>query len=155
VNSLRRNLLLVLITIATVIGLTAGTAQAAFDDKAALTPLTVSTLTVAAPTGVNTAGTYCSTAISYVNGVSYSTRTMHATVSWKASSTTRGISGYRVTAWFPDGSSYPVGDVPAGVTTVSMDVDGSYGSQNIRVTVTTLTSYGWTTPSAKSGALTC
>jgi hypothetical protein len=154
VNSLRRNLLLVLVSIATVIGLTAGTAQAAFDDRATMNIPTISTLTVTAPTGITTAGTYCSTAISYVNGVWSSTSTMHAQLAWKAS-TTRGVSGYRITAWFPDGSTYPVGDVPASTTTVSMDVDGSYASQNVRVTVTTLTSYGWTTPSAKSGVLTC
>jgi hypothetical protein len=153
VTTLRRTAALVLIALATVLGLTVGTAQAAFTDNATMATLTVGTTTVAAPTGLSTAGTYCSTVTTYYNGVASTTTTLHAQLSWKASGT-RGLSGYRVTAWFPDGSSYPVGDVGTS-TSVAMDVDGSYASQNIRVTVMTLTSYGWTAESARSAALTC
>jgi len=155
VTALRRGILLVALAVATVLGLTVTPAQAAFSAKATLPTATVSAITVAAPTAVSTAGTYCSTTRSYWNGTWYSSSTMHARVSWTASTTARGVSGYRVTAWFADGSSYPVGDVGPGTTSVAMDVDGSYAGQNVRVTVTTLTTYGWTTQSPKSGAITC
>jgi hypothetical protein len=155
VSALRRSALLIVVAIATLVGLTAAPAQAAFDDKAALSTLTVAAITVAAPTGVSTNGTNCTTDWYYQYGNWYSRTTLHAKLSWKPSTTTRGVTGYRVTAWFADGTSYPIGDVDAGTTAVAMDVDGSYANQNIRVTVTTLTSYGWTTESTKSGALTC
>jgi hypothetical protein len=155
VSSLRRSLLLIAVAAATLVGLTAGPALAGFSDSASI-PVTIGTLTVAAPTGVTTNGTYCSTTTTYdAYGTASTTSTLHARASWTASTTTRGVSAYRVTAWFPDGSGYPVGDVPASTTTVAMDVDAAYASQGIRVTVTTLTSYGWTAQSPTSGALTC
>ena len=148
-----RKVLLLLAAVLTLVVLATGTAQATFTAKAT-TLFGVTTTTVAAPAGVSTAGTYCSSTSTYYNGTWYSRSTMHAKVSWTASAT-RGVSGYRVTAWLPDGSTYPVGDVGAGTTSVAMDVDGSYASQNIRVTVTTLTSYGWSKQSTRSGAISC
>jgi hypothetical protein len=155
VNALRRSILMVAIAVATIVGFTASAAQAAFDDKAMMTTLTVGTITVAPPTELSTAGTNCTRSYYWANGTWNVSTTLHARVSWKASATTRGVSGYRVTAWFADGSSYPLGDLGPTVTTVAMDVDGSYANQDIRVTVTTLTNYGWTTQSTKSGAITC
>jgi hypothetical protein len=154
-SALRRGVLLIAVALATLIGLTAAPAQAAFDDQATMAPLTVGTLTVAAPTGLATAGTNCTTSWYYGYGGWYSSTTLHAKLSWRASTTPRGVTGYRVTAWFADGSSYLVGDVGATPTSVSMEVDGSYANQGTRVTVTTLTSYGWTAESVKSGAITC
>jgi len=155
VTALRRGVLLLALAVATVLGLTVTPAQAAFSAKAELPTATVSAITVAAPTGVSTAGTYCSTSYSYWNGTWYSSRTLHAKLSWQPSATTRGVTGYRVTAWFADGSSLPIADVSAATTSISQDVDGSYAGQGVRVTITTLTSYGWTTQSDKSGAITC
>jgi hypothetical protein len=149
VTRLRRSLLLVVVTVATVLGVTAGTAQAAYTDKATLAPLTVGTLTVAAPTALSTAGTYCTPA------TWYSSSTLHAKLSWKASATTRGITGYRITAWFADGSSYPIADVGPTTTVIAKDVDASFAAQNIRITVSTLTAYGWTAQTAKTGAISC
>jgi hypothetical protein len=155
VRALRRHVLALSIAVATVLGLGTTAAQAAFDDTATTTPLRVDTLTVAPPTEVSTAGTNCTRSYYWSNGNWYATTTLHAKVSWKLSTTTRGVTGYRVTAWFADGSSYHIGDVGTTTTSIAMDVDGSYANQNIRVTVTTLTSYGWTTESVKSGAITC
>ncbi|MCW2619557.1 MAG: hypothetical protein JWR28_2706 [Modestobacter sp.] len=154
-SALRRNVLLVAIAVVTILGLTANAAQAAFEGKATMTTLTVGTITVAPPTELSTAGTNCTRSYYWANGTWNVSTTLHAKVSWKASATTRGVSGYRVIAWFPDGSSYPLGDLDAATTSVAMDVDGSYANQDIRVTVTTLTNYGWTTQSTKSGAFTC
>jgi hypothetical protein len=60
-----------------------------------------------------------------------------------------------VTAVFSDGTRYPVAQVDASTTSLDGDYDGSYATQNIRVTVTTLTSYGWAKESAPSGVITC
>jgi hypothetical protein len=155
VSALRRSLLLIAVAVATLVGLTAAPAQAAFDDETTLSPLSVGTITVAAPTALSTKGTYCSTTYYSMYGNWYASSTLHAKLSWKPSTTTRGVTGYRVTAWFGDGSSYLIGDVGPTTTSVAQDVDQYYASQNIRVTVTTLTSYGWTAESAKSGVLTC
>jgi len=154
VTTIRRTLVVLATVLTVLVGLGAASASAAFSDQAGLTA-SVGTLTVAPPATVTTNGTYCSSTTWYSYGTWYSSSTLHAKVSWSASTTTRGVSGYRVTAWFADGSTYPVGDVAAGTTSVTMDVDGSYASQGIRITVTTLTSYGWTAQSARSAAITC
>ena len=75
-------------------------------------------------------------------------------MSWRASTTTRGVTGYRITARV-NGFPYPIQDVPAGVTSLTGDYDASITSNTITVTVTTLTSYGWTEESAQSGAIKC
>ena len=77
------------------------------------------------------------------------------TVSWPASTTTRGVTGYRVLAHFNTGATYLMGETDAATRTISMTVDSSNLALQPRITVTTLTSYGWTTESAKSSVLTC
>jgi hypothetical protein len=163
VKPLRRSALLLAITIAialtSVLGLTAGTAQAAFNATTTMAPLGVSTLTVAAPTGLTISGSYCSTSTwsySYNGTTTSGTKTtLHTRVSWQASATTRGVTGYRITASYPDGSTTLVGNVGPATTSGVMTVDGFNPNQNIRISVTTLTGYGWTADSLKSGALTC
>ena len=155
-TSLRRSLVVIGLAVATALALTITPAQAGFDDTTAAT-LTTSTVTVAAPTSVTGSARCWTTNWSYTNnGVTTSgtTTTMRATVSWTASKT-RGASGYDITAHFADGTSYPIATVGAGTTSVTQDVDGSYSNQNVRVSVTTLTNYGWTAQSAKTGAIRC
>ena len=158
-KTLRRSALLLAIAIAIVTGLTTGTAQAAFADKTTPTTLTIGTTTITPPTGVTISGSYCSTSTwsySYNGTTTSGTKTtLHTRVGWTASATSRGVTGYRITAWYPNGTTSPVGDVASTTTSVLMTVDNFNANQNIRITVTTLTGYGWTADSLKTGALTC
>jgi hypothetical protein len=126
-------------------------AFAAMNDTATLPRMSVSSIDVTAPTGVSLAGTKCS---SDWNGY-YWTTTMHARLDWNPSTTPRGVTGYLVTVVFSDGTRQPYATVPASITSMTGDYDASIQTQNIRVTVTTLTSYGWTEESAISGAVKC
>ena len=125
-------------------------ALAAMDDRAQLPTMSIGTVDVAPPTKLSTAGTKC---VSSWNNGTWQTR-LQARVSWTASTTAR-ISGYRVTAVFSDGTRYPVAQVGAAVTSLTGDYDSYYATQNIRVVVTTLTSYGWTGESQPSGVIKC
>jgi hypothetical protein len=159
VSRLRRGATLTLIALAAILGLTTGTAAATYTATATLSPLSASTLTVAPPTSVTISGSYCTTTYwtrSY-NGTTTSgtSITLRTKIGWQASATTRGISGYRITAWYPDGSTTPVGDVGPTTTSAQLTVDGFTTNQTIRLTVTTLTSYGWTADTPRTGALTC
>jgi hypothetical protein len=130
-----------------------GTAQAAYDSSASLPTTSVATLKVAPPTGLSTAGTQCVTTVDPTTGTT--TTTLQAKVSWTASTTTRGVTGYVVSAVFSDGTRYPVTSTDASTTSVSGTYDAYYASQNISVVVTTTTSYGWTASTAPSSAVTC
>jgi hypothetical protein len=148
-NRLRYSALVVIGAVLMLLGpITA--ALAAMDDRATLPTMGVTTTTVAAPGNVSTGGTKC---VSSLNNGTYQTR-LQAKVSWTAS-TTRGVSGYRVTAVFSDGTTYPVAQVDAATTSLTGDYDSYYATQNIRVVVTTLTSYGWTGESQPSGVIKC
>jgi len=128
-------------------------AHAAFSNGAAVAPMSITSIDVAAPTGVSTGGTKCTT--TYDAWTATYTTTLNARLAWKASATPRGVSGYLVTAVFSDGGRYHVALVGPGTTSLSGDFDAYYATQNIRVVVTTLTSYGWTEESAPSGAIKC
>jgi hypothetical protein len=128
-------------------------AHAAFADTAAAPTMGITAITVAAPTGVSLAGTKCTT--SYDTSTATYTTTMHARLDWNASTTPRGVTGYVVTVYFSDGTHYPYAQTDAATTSLTGDYDASISTQNIRVTVTTLTSYGWTRESAISGAVKC
>ena len=149
-SRLRRTLVLALTAVAVVLGLTSP-AGAAYSDSATVTS-SVSTVKVAAPTALSTAGTKCETS-SDAATMRYTT-TLHAKLSW-AASPTRGVSGYLVIAVFSDGSTYPVTQVAAPATSVTGDYDAYYATQNVRVVVMTLTSYGWTATSSLSGVIKC
>lgn len=130
----------------------AAPAQAQLSRSTALPAMSVATGTVAPPTGLSTGGTKCVTTYDAWTGT-YSS-SLQARVSWTASGS-RGVSGYVVTAHFADGSTYPVTSVGATTTSVSGSYDIYYASQNIKVSVRTLTSYGWTAESALSKAISC
>jgi hypothetical protein len=125
-------------------------ADAQFSNSAAAPTMAITSVDVLAPTNLSTAGTKCDTTW---NGWTWVT-TLHAKLSWRPSATTRGVTGYRVTA-LVNGFRYPIQDVPAGVTSLTGDYDASVTSNTITVTVTTLTSYGWTEESAQSGVIKC
>jgi hypothetical protein len=148
-----RRALLLLGALLTIALTTTGTAQAAFTDKAPSLTATSSTVAVAAPGSVSTGGTKCISTYNAWNGST--TTTLQAKVSWKASTTPRGVSGYLVTAYSSNGAPSPVAWVAAPATSVSGSYDSYYATQNIRVTVTTVTDYGWTTESPLSGAIKC
>src|SRR3954469_3410196 len=128
-------------------------ADAQFSNSASLPTMAVTSIDVRAPVTVSTAGTKCDSVYDPTTGVT--TTTLNARVSWSPSTTPRGVTGYVITAVFADGTKYPVAQVGATTTALTGSFDAYYASQNIRVTVTTLTSYGWTEESATSGVIKC
>jgi len=148
-TSIRRIAVLLSITTAVLFGAMLP-ADAQFGSSASVPTMAITTVDVQAPTNLSTGGTKCDTTW---NGWTWVT-TLHAKLSWRASTTTRGVTGYRITARV-NGFPYPIQDVPAGVTSLTGDYDASITSNTITVTVTTLTSYGWTEESAQSGVIKC
>lgn len=142
-NALRRVVALTGLTVTVVIG-GGVAASAAFSDVVAVKQ-TIETGTLAAPTWVNATVTVC-------HPVHYFT----VTVDWPASATTRGVTGYRVVAHLNDGRDLLLGQTDAGTLSLSTRVnDRSALSFAPQVTVTTLSSYGWTGESAPSAVLSC
>jgi hypothetical protein len=80
--------------------------------------------------------------------------TLAVTASWSASAS-RGVSGYVVNAHLNDGSVYPMAQTAAGTLSTSASVDAGNLSYQPRLSVTTLTSYGWTATTAQTPVLTC
>jgi hypothetical protein len=76
------------------------------------------------------------------------------TASWTASAT-RGVNGYLVNAHLSDGTVYPMIQTAAGTLSTSQTVDADNLVYQPRLSVTTLTSYGWTARSALTGIITC
>jgi hypothetical protein len=76
------------------------------------------------------------------------------TASWSASGT-RGVNGYLVNAHLSDGTVYPMAQTGAGTLSTSQTVDADNLVYQPRLSVTTLTSYGWTARSAVTGIITC
>jgi hypothetical protein len=150
VNPVRRSVLTGAVAVAVLAGLSAP-AQAAFTDSATMPAVTIGTSTVAAPTGVSTAGTTC---VVHTDSLGNSYTTLEARLSWIPSSTA-DVTSYTLLAYFPGSGSYPVATVDAGTTVVTGSVDGSYADQGLQVAVTARTSYGWTAESQKSAVLTC
>jgi hypothetical protein len=127
-------------------------------------------------TGVQTQTAYSSTStstLSLTNVNSYSSTTvpgpgayetttttvtvntdLRVTASWGTSGS-RGVSGYRVTAHLVDGSTYPMAQTVAPTTTTSAVVDADYLASQPRLSVTTLTTYGWTAATALTRVLSC
>lgn len=142
-TGLRRTLALLTLTVAVVLAVTAP-ASANFSLTRFLASTTISTGSVDAPSGVNAVLASCS------NG-----RWMSVTVSWSPSASP-GVTGYAVTAYRSDGQVTTVAQTDAATTTANTTVDKlSAGSTSVAFTVTTLTSYGWTAESARSGQMTC
>jgi hypothetical protein len=140
---IRRTLAVVTLTIAAILATTAP-AVASFGKARALPTMTISTGTVTAPANVSALLASCS------NG-----RWMSVTVSWDPSASPK-VSGYTVKAYRSDGQVSTVAQTNATTTTADTTVDKlSAGSTSVTFTVTTLTSYGWTAESSRSGQMTC
>jgi hypothetical protein len=90
-----------------------------------------------------------------VNGYTTTTVTRSTSasvlVTWRASAS-RGVTGYGVLVRMA-GTTYDMGST----TALSMfgQVDATYLSYGVSLTVRTLTSYGWTADSPQTGTLTC
>jgi hypothetical protein len=79
---------------------------------------------------------------------------LSVSVSWPASGS-GGVSGYVVTAHLADGSSYPMAQTAAGTLSASGIADADDLSDQPRLSVTTLTSYGWTAQSTLTRYVSC
>jgi hypothetical protein len=154
-NGIRRALLLIGLTAAVIIGASIP-ASATFADSVRI-PASIATLDVTAPKSVSTGGTKCVTWQTWNSwtGTWETHSELQAKVSWTASTTPRGVTGYVISAVFADGTKYPVGVVGPTTTSISGDYPIQYASANIRVTVTTMTSFGWYEESAPSGPIRC
>jgi hypothetical protein len=139
-TGIRRGVLLIALTAAVILGASIP-ASAGYTDQVAVNT-SVSTLNVAAPSWV------------FING-NCQGWWYDVTVTWPASSTTRGVTGYVVTAYLNDGSTYVMGQTDPYARFVSMSVDSDYLNYQPRVTVTTLTNYGWTAETSRSAVLSC
>jgi hypothetical protein len=137
-----RRLLLIACTATILIGTLGMTAaDAAFGDSAALPAMSVSSTTVAAPTGF-TGSLACGS----------SNSTMSA--SWTASSTPR-ISGYLITVYFSDGYTQTVSLASTATSWSASITSYNVTAYKVQYSVTTQTSYGWTKESAKTAWFGC
>jgi hypothetical protein len=136
----RRITVLIGLTVAVIVGASLP-ASAAFADSVTV-PTTVTTINVAAPSTVTVTGN--------CQGWWYT-----ATITWSASTTPRGVTGYRVLAYLNDGTVSVVGETNAATRSMSLSVDSSNLGYQPRVAIVTLTSYGWTAESAKTGVISC
>jgi len=134
-TALRRGVLLLALAVATVLGLTVTPAQAAFTAQVTLPTSTIGTVTVTAPTNVQ-ANSFCTSWLSL------------ATISWGASDA-RDVTGYRITA-YRNGTPTVLGTTTDTSTTTLIGNGTTYS-----FSVTTLTSYGWTADSTKTGTIRC
>jgi hypothetical protein len=80
--------------------------------------------------------------------------TLSVTASWAASAS-RGVSGYLVNAYLGDGTVYPMAQTAPGVLTTGAAVDADYLAYAPSLSVTTLTTYGWTATTARTPVLSC
>ena len=148
-NAIRRSLILIVLTVSVIAGASLP-AWAAFTDSLKVSTA-IATTTVAPPTQVEAKAT-CTTTVDPSTGVT--TTTVQAKVEWHRSATP-GVSGYRVTVHLANGTSSVVAQTSATGDEIFPDVDPAYLSRQPRYSITTLTSYGWTAESAKTGVLSC
>ena len=159
-TSIRRALVLIGLTLAVMIG-AAIPASATFADAVKVTA-TVSTITVTAPATITATGTCTTTTSGYWD---YSTVPAtwvttyqywyNANVTWSASTTPKGVTGYLVMAHLNNGQSVVMAQTDAVNRTVSASVDRSYLNYQPTISVITLTSYGWTAESPRKAVPTC
>ena len=143
-TTVRRLLVLLALIVAVVLGSGSTAANATFADSTALPSTTVGTGTVAAPANVTARLWSCS-----------STRWMGIAVAWQPSASA-GVSGYRIYASLSNGRTYAVGAVSATDTQATVTVDKFAGpATSVAITVTTLTSYGWTATSPRTLVTAC
>jgi hypothetical protein len=198
-NTVRRGLLLVPLTVAVILGASVP-AWAAFGDPVKVSTA-ITTVTVAAPatvtvndscttttttttttvstnpgTGVQTTTYYNSTTSTATSGSNVQGTTtssvpgpgpletttttvtkntmLTVSASWTASGS-RGVNGYLVNAHLSDGTVYAMAQTAAGTLSASSTADADNLAYQPRLSVTTLTSYGWSTQSALTGYLSC
>jgi hypothetical protein len=80
--------------------------------------------------------------------------TLYATGRWKASPTP-GITGYKLTAFLAGGLQYDMGTAGVNDTTTVGEYDASVLSYSPRLSIVTVTYYGWTAPGSMSAVVTC
>jgi hypothetical protein len=137
-TGIRRALILIVLTVAVIVGASLP-ASATFSDPVAL-KTTIATTTVAAPT--NIVGKL----------VCGSPSTMSAT--WTKSTSAR-VSGYVVSVYFSDGFVQTV-QLAATATSWSAAIDPYYvTAYSIQYSLTTQTNYGWSKESARTAAFQC
>jgi hypothetical protein len=141
IAGLRRALILVALATAMIIG-AALPSSASFSDSVSVPATTIGTATVAAPTGVQV--TYkC-----YGWGV-------EVTLDWNLSTTQRGVTGYEIRMYVGTASQVQARKGPTE-TTWTANADKSFANGNtFDFTVTTLTSYGWTSESVHTQQVAC
>ena len=158
-NRTRRSAVLLGLVAAVIVG-SSVPAAATFTEAVSANTATLRTTTVAAPASITVSrtctqtpnGGYWNTSGQWVT--TYST-TYNATVTWPASTTARGVTGYRVTAYLPGSAPIVMGETDATNRSVSASVDASYLAYQPTISVTTLTSYGWSTESARKAVPPC
>ena len=137
----RHAVVLLVLPLAVVLGL-ASPARADFSASVSTRSTTITTVTVAPPTRLSTAGSTCD-----ADG------NLLLKLSWTKSTTAR-ISSYQVRAHTLFGAiDYPIGSVGAATTAVSTQLGSNFFGYAF--TVTTTTDYGWTAESAQTGTLRC
>jgi hypothetical protein len=80
---------------------------------------------------------------------------IHVTATWPASTTSRGLSGYTVNAHLVDGSVFAMAQTAVGTHSTYAAVDADYLTYQPRLSVTTMTTYGWTATTAQTPVLSC
>src|SRR3712207_6430015 len=140
-TGIRRALVLIGLTVAVMVG-AAIPASATFADSVTATA-DVTTATVDAPDWAHAAVTYC-----------HPVQTAEATGNWPGS-TARDVTGYRLTTYLNDGRSIVLTQTGTAARSYTMRFSRSDLQFQPRIAVTTLTSYGWTSESPRSGVLAC
>jgi hypothetical protein len=141
-NRLRRLLVLVTLVGAIVAGTDA--AQASFADSATVTatPMSIATDSVAPVTHLEAKMIVCTSPTSGTMKIEW----------WR--STSRGVTGYVITAYPASGPAYElIRTGPSDEAFIS--ADPALLASTPRFTVTTLTSYGWTAVSGKTSPVSC
>jgi uncharacterized membrane protein len=156
-TGIRRALVLIGLTLAVMIGASIP-ASATFADSGTVTT-TVATGTVAAPMSV-TVDDYCARTPHggyYVHGRWVPTYYYFydLTVTWPATTTARGVTGYLVMAHLNDGRSVVMARTDAATRTVYARLDRSYLNSERTLSVITLTRYGWTAETPRTATLAC
>ncbi len=138
----QRVVLLIGVAVAVLAG--PATAQAAFSDSITTPAATVSTVTVEAPSAVAAQPASCD-----------NSRNQTVRLSW-VSSTTARVTGYRVTVYRTNGAVAATQLFGATATTATITFDKfANNPAQLVYAVTTVTDYGWTKESTRTGALPC
>jgi len=150
-TGIRRAVVLIGLTVAVMVG-AAIPASATFAESVSIAGPTVTTLTVPAPINVEVKNVSCSSTVDPTTGTV--TSTVSARIEWQRMGDIRGAAGYRVTGHYSNGTSFDMAKV--GATT--FEVVGTWKvdpALSPRISVTTLTSYGWTAQSTQIPLPTC